>query len=496
MHKQNKKFAFDVIVSALGRFGTGFITLLLMPFYLPLLGKEAFGLFGFFMTIEVLFRIFEGGLGNAIVKDFSLRIIEKNNPWELLRSFEVAYIVLGLLQCIICMGVVLAGGFSFLDAKELSPELIRTCLLIMSLRFIFSSIAIIQNAFFQASEEIVALNIFRLGNSLCSSIGSIIILNLTGGDPAAFFSWWVFCSGLFALLKAFYNWRSNLGRFMRVKPVFSLLKAYKADQVKLIGLGLLAFISSKYPMWLVAYKLDLGAVGVFALASKVVTTLGSSISVMTKPLIARYTRDQIKDDSGGTILLRMTQLILIIAGFMVLTFGLLSQDIIGLWLKGQSFDPDIVAVVATYLLGTSFFTLVLKPYTDALQADRNLAVIYFRHILLIVIGVPLGFWACESYGIKGLVASFAFVSGLVAITVFPKISQCFLIEGGVFRRLILPLGGLAISALLLYGASFLGTNLPPLVRIITVGLWSGLLFLGLNFYGVKALKKKPTPRYI
>lgn len=490
MPSKNRKFTIDALICAFGRFGTGFLTLLLMPFYLPLLGKEAFGLFGFFMMIEVLFRIFEGGLGNAIVKDFSLCMEKKNSPQDLLRSLEVAYLSLGIVQFLLCALLVFTGSFGFLKSEVMEPAVIQQCLLIMSIRPLFSSLTIVHDAYIQASEELVALNVFRLIFSMLSSVGSIVVLHLTDGNPVAFFSWWIICSAFLTVLKACYCWRDNPPAMFRVKPDFLILKKYKKDQIKLIGVGLLAFLATKYPMWIVAQRLDLATVGVFTLASQITRTLSSSVGVMTKPLIARYTRDQARDQSGGIILLRMTQSMLLVAGIMVITFGILSEDLIRLWMKGKTFDPQLVGIVTTLLLAANFFTLTMRAYNDALQANRNVRLLYWRHFISIVIGIPISYYVCNVYGLVGLVASFAGVSGLIFFFIFPPMTQYFMVDRGVLKKLVLPSAVLLMATVILFLIGNSLANANVILRVAVVSSISALILLTSFYTGSQAIRRR------
>ena len=161
-------------------------------------------------------------------------------------------------------------------------------------------------------------------------------------------------------------WRGQWAKMFFLKPDMTVLKSYRSDQLKLIGAGLLTFLATKYPMWIVSSRLELATVGLFTLATQIAGTLGNSISVMTKPLIARFTRDQMRDESGGLILLRMSQIMIIISGFCVVTFSLLSEDLIYLWMKNSEFNPALIGVVASYLLVAKFFILVMTPYVLSL----------------------------------------------------------------------------------------------------------------------------------
>lgn len=496
MSAKNRKFTFDALICAFGRFGTGFITLLLMPFYLPLLGKEAFGLFGLFMTVEVLFRVFEGGLGNAIVKDFSLRIEEKSQPQNLLRSFEAAYLSLGAVQSTLSILLVLTGSFGFLKAHEMEPAVIKQCLLIMSIRPLFSSLTIVHDAYIQACEEIVALNVFRLIFSLLSSGGSIVVLRLTDGNPIAFFSWWIVCSAFLGVLKALYCWRDNIFMMLKIKPDLAILKKYRKDQAKLIGVGLLTFLATKYPMWIVAQKLDLASVGIFTLATQITRTLSSSVGVMTKPLIARYTRDEARDQSGGNILLRMTQAMLLVAGIMVVAFGILSQDLIQLWMKGKIFDTELVGMVTSLLLFASFFSLVMRAYNDALQANRHVKLLYWRHAISIIIGVPVSYYFCHTYGLIGLATSFTAVSGMMFLAVFPRMTHYFVIDEGILKKLILPCIALLVAALILVSLDYSLASVNITIRIVSVLFLSGVLLLALFYMGSKIVRGRTVSHFL
>lgn len=416
----DKKFGLDAIICSAGRFSTSVLTLAVMPLYLPLLGKEAFGLFGFFVSFEVIFTILEGGLGNVLVKDFAEAEAKGENVNSRLRTFEVFYLCMGIIQSILCLTAVYSGFFSFLNTETLSPHVVKSCLTWVSLRGLFGGVSVVHDALITARSQMITLNLNRIFLSLLTSLGSLAVLKITNGNPVAFFAWWMIATGLSALSKMVACWRNQKGKVWETRPQLSILRPYFKDQFRLMGISLLTFTSKQYPMWILGIMAPLSVVGVYALALRITQTLGNTIASLTRPMMARYAQRKVKGHDGLSVLRKMSELVVII-GFLSATAYYLTSDILVSWwlsIKENAFPADKVATISSLLLLSAALELISRPFISALLSERKFKTISLKLVFTSILAPLLGFVLFNKYGAIGL-ASSLIVFSLINLSFIP-----------------------------------------------------------------------------
>src|SRR4030088_2838108 len=90
----------NVLASVLGKVWNVLLSLAVVPVYLRVLGVEAFGLIGIFVTLMGIVVLFDLGLGTALSRELARYSAGSDNAREmrnLLRSVETIYWLMGLL---------------------------------------------------------------------------------------------------------------------------------------------------------------------------------------------------------------------------------------------------------------------------------------------------------------------------------------------------------------------------------------------------------------
>lgn len=375
--------------------------MLMIPLYLPLLGKEAFGLFGLFASLEIFFLLIEGGTGTVLIKDFA----EKHHKGEslslLLRTFESLYLGLGVLFTIICQIVIFAGAFNYLKIGAISSAELQTILLILSFRFLSATITIIHEAVIVAREQIVVLNATRLLFSLLSSVGAYLILRITEGNVFSFFIWWLGVTFLMGLIKAWVAWSPMKEKFFRERPVWLELKPYLRSQPSLMALAVAMFLFSQYPIWITSYAFDLATVGLFAICLRVSSTLGGSLSALSRPMVSRYASCQLRGQ-GGREVSKVVEVTMIMGVVGFIFFAFESPALFSVWLGKDFSGLDLVVRLAPLLLISTIIDLFSFPYVQILQAERKFKLLYGRYFWGVIIGVSVFFLLRAPLGVYAI----------------------------------------------------------------------------------------------
>ena len=80
------------------------VGILIMPFYLGHLGAEAYGLIGFFSVMQAWLQLLDAGMSPSLVRAVAHQQslpTEERNAGHLLRSFEIIFVPLAVLCCVV-----------------------------------------------------------------------------------------------------------------------------------------------------------------------------------------------------------------------------------------------------------------------------------------------------------------------------------------------------------------------------------------------------------
>ena len=90
----------NVIANFAGKAWAVLMSLAFVPVYIKLLGIEAYGLIGFFLTLVAILSLLDLGLGTTLNRRLAQLSIEKNTAQEmcdLLRTLELIYLIIGIV---------------------------------------------------------------------------------------------------------------------------------------------------------------------------------------------------------------------------------------------------------------------------------------------------------------------------------------------------------------------------------------------------------------
>jgi O-antigen/teichoic acid export membrane protein len=137
MSGNHKRLLLNTVANAGGQLLGPMVALILVPVYLSVLGRDAYGLIGFFSAISLLLGVFSQGVGQALQREIARReALEQERPTipRLVRTFERVYGSLGLFLALILIAVSGPISRDWLQQSSLEVSTMRTCLILLALR--------------------------------------------------------------------------------------------------------------------------------------------------------------------------------------------------------------------------------------------------------------------------------------------------------------------------------------------------------------------------
>jgi len=120
------KISHNILANFGGKLWTAGMAIVFVPIYIRILGAEAYGLVGFFVSLQLILSLMEMGLGTTATKEMarlsgssnSKTIVQMRN---LVRTLELVYLGLGII--VVVMVFVSSGPLSAHWFKPVSLSL-------------------------------------------------------------------------------------------------------------------------------------------------------------------------------------------------------------------------------------------------------------------------------------------------------------------------------------------------------------------------------------
>ena len=196
-----------------------------IPVYLRFLGIEAYGLVGFFATLQAVFGLLDLGLGATINRELARLSATGDRRAEqrmLLRTLEACYWATSLGAGLLVLLLAPAIAHHWVRAAELSPVVVERSVRVMGLVLALQ----LPFAFYQAAlmglQRQVALNVILVVTATARSAGTALVLWKVSATIEAFFLCQLFVSVVQIAVTLLLAWLT-LGGALAARPELARL---------------------------------------------------------------------------------------------------------------------------------------------------------------------------------------------------------------------------------------------------------------------------------
>jgi O-antigen/teichoic acid export membrane protein len=429
-----------------------------IPLYIKLMGIEAFGLAGMFLTLQSIFIIFDLGIAATLNREIARFAAEEGNAQkqrELVFTLQVIYWLIALLTgaTVFMLAPVIAQHWVTL--QSLSVDTVKTCIRMMgvgmALQFPFT--------FYQSGliglQKQILLNVLMVWLATMRGLGILLALWLISPAPEIFFAGQIVTSLVGTVTAAILLWRSlpvsiesgvSGFKFEQIRRVWRFSATYAANAVA--NLGLLQ--SDKI---ILSTLLPLKMFGYYSLAQSltnglyaIIISLDGALFPQFSGLIARGNNVEL-----SYVYHRGCQLMSVILMPVAVMMAIFSREVLML-LTGDSVIVENTHLVLTLLVGGMLLHgLYHTPYYLQL-AYGWWRLISNTNLLLLLSIIPLNILMAKNYGGPGAAAVWVLLNVCYLITV-PVMHRRFLRgqQGRwLFEDVALPLSGALVVGIVAY----------------------------------------------
>jgi len=398
----------NLFANYLSQFYIGVIGVVLIPVYIGLIGIEAYGLVGFFATIQSLFVVLDLGLSSTAIKEVTKFRGGKSDLREFrltLRSIEIIFWGISLSSMLV---LVLSAKYlttDWLEFNELAFEEVYYSVILIA----FSAGTRWCVAFYKGVhtgyEEIVFLSKFNAIFATFRFVLVIPFLQYVSSSPVAFFIFqgMVACIELIYIIYKSYTLipkEESIG--WSVSSVCGIGKVLKFS-VSVSVISLLWVFISQYDKTVLSGWMGLSDYGVYmmlVLAASIITYFTSGLyNVLLPRLSVLHAEDELSEMKS--VYKKYTQFILIMIVPISATVFFFSDRVLKLW-AGVEYDTDVFNTLSFLALGNMFVPLLAFPYmVQYAYSDFKIAIFgNFIVASIIPFGVYVMFLHLGVYGVS------------------------------------------------------------------------------------------------
>jgi O-antigen/teichoic acid export membrane protein len=374
---------------------------------------EAFGLIGFFATLQTLFAILDIGLTPTINREVARcrATGDLTDARNLLHTLATLYWCMAVLIVMVMLPLSPVVAVQWVNGTHLSSTTISEAVFLMGLVIAARWPLGIYVGALMGAERLTWVSIISIVMVTLGNVGALLVLAFWSPTLEAFFLWQALIGLLHVAIVRRAAWRA-LGRQSIRFDKGGLLRIWRFS----IGMGVTAILSV---IFLQSDKIVLSRIvtleefGRYTLAGLVariiylvVTPTFNVIYPQMTSLIAVGDRPSL-----AALFKTGTRLLMAVIFPVAAYISVFARQFVSLWIADPEIARSIAPVVQLILLGTALNSAMIFPYALQLAAGKS-------HIpaiicgILIVIFVPLVAYMGATYGIVGAAAAWAILNSL------------------------------------------------------------------------------------
>jgi O-antigen/teichoic acid export membrane protein len=414
------------------------------PFYIRLLGIEAYGLIAFYIVLQSVLQLADLGLGATVSRE----IARSSLPREAALARLVVTLERWYWGLALAFGIGLFVSLPAITAWWLRPEQLTPEELVDSAR-VFAVLALLQwpAIFYQCGivglQRQVALNAIQMPFTALGSVGGLVFIWLGPRSVAALLTWQagsLFCQ---LIVLQWYFWAHIGMARTAAAPSLDVLRRHWRFSMGMGGISLTGLVLTHLDKIILSRLLPLQVFGHYSLAA----TISRGLYVLITPVFnAYFPRLSGLVAQGDAASVRVcyhtaTQVMAVLVLPLAVLVAVFSEEILLIWLHDRALATEVAPLAALLVAGTCLNGLMNVPF--ALQlAHGNTRIGLTINIGLIAILVPSMIYMTAYHGALGGAAMWLVSNSLYLLVGIP-VTHKYLLGAGVgdwaYRDVLPPL---------------------------------------------------------
>lgn len=378
------------------------INLIALPFYLRLLGMEAYGLIGFYATLQTVLQVLDLGLAPTISREIAhgAETGQQGRSASLLRTLGIVY--LGVAVFIVLLVALAAPwiGSHWLQAKALPEDVIVQAVALMGVNLACRWPISLYHGALVGAHRLARSAATSMAINIAAAITTIAVLS---GGVRSIQVFFVVQAG-FGLLQAIVLRVLAHGAVGRRDAAYDFadLRRVWHFSAWMGGVAIGGLLLTQIDKLVLSRTLPLDVFGHYVLAALLVSGLQVLTAPMFNALYPKFSTLLARGDLDALEYLYDAGTRLFATALFALAFALAFQagPLLEVWLRDGRVASDVAPLVAWLAFGTALTGVMYFPYSLQLAAGKP-KVAFVTTLVLLAVMLPLVIVLALRFGAMG-----------------------------------------------------------------------------------------------
>lgn len=408
------KLGLNLLAGLTSSIWSALVGLTVVPFYLRYLGVEAYGLIGFFVTMQAVLALLDMGLAPTINREVARCSASgvMSEAGRLLHTLAVVYWGVALLIALVVVGLSPLIAGNWLQSSTLSVDSVERAVALMGVVIACRwPVGLYQGALIGA-QRLVTASAISMSMVALGSLGALAVLSWVAPTVEAFFIWQACVGMLHILILRQAAWRA-VGGNQAYQFDLTRFKQVWRFSAGMGGVAVLGALLMQLDKVLLSRMLSLEDFGHYVLAGVVANGLYIFLTPTFNVIYPRFTSHIAAREFGELENLYRTGTrgllaILFPVAAMVAVF---SEDLLNVWTGDPSTASSTASVVSLFIIGTALNGAMHFPYALQLAYGVTRLPLLINSVLVAIM-VPATYALASRFGAEGGAGAWALLNAI------------------------------------------------------------------------------------
>jgi len=443
------------------------------------MGVEAYGLVGFFATLQSLFVLFDLGMSTTVTREiarYSSLLGREQEIRDLTRALEIIYWSIAGFIAIVVLLLSQVIGLYWLRADTLASNTVQKVIFIMGLAVAFQFPVTFYTGCFMGLQRQLLYNILNALIWTIRGIGAAFVVSVSTNPVLDFFIWQLIANILNVTILAVMVWRTlplteERTRFQK-KSLYSVWR-FAAG---ISGISVTVLLFNQLDKVILSKLISLTFFGYYSLAWQIIGVLFllyAPLYAVFFPVFTQYVAqgdvERLKEAYH-----RSCQLMSVAILPVVLVIAMFAREILLIWTGNITIASNAHVFVSILILGAAFSALLYMPFTIQ-QAYGYTKYGFYTYLGALIAFIPLILFVAVRFGAVGGALVWTSLNGILFLITIPFTHKRFL-PGENRRWYVEDVGRPLFAALAVVGTARLVLSNAVSGPATIVGI-AGVLFM-------------------
>ena len=410
-----RKTSVNLLGNLFGKAWIAIFSLAFVPLFMSLLGSEAYGLIGVYISIFTIVNVLDFGISTALNRSLAITNLESpasiKFSFDTLKTFESIYLLIGI---VVGVGIYVSAPLfanHWLEADEFSPAQVTEVVQLMAIVIFFQWPSTLYASGLLGAGRQLEMNLIKGVHATLQWGGTLAVLYLAESNIQTYF----YCQMVINIVSSIWMrrclWQTLQSNCQGYRPRFSK-QALKESKGFIAGLGFYSIVFvfiSQSDRFFVSKLLPLDSLGYYMISLHIASTMmyiGVPLYHTIFPKISKMVSD--KDPALPKFYKTCTQLLGAMTIPACIAVSYFSYELTFVWSQNVELATKTFQVSSIAIIGSTIFAFTFLPQALLLSEKRVLPLNVFNGIAFIVLPIAQYFLVTRYKLMGGIISMFGY----------------------------------------------------------------------------------------